>query len=101
MGEIRQPAAQNGRSPDVHVRNATLRLGGIVLFENLSVTLAAREITCLLGLSGIGKSSLLELLVGLGPNLEAGSVEAGDRQPLNGRIAYMDQRSYTRKLVTR
>ena len=91
MGEIRQPAAQNGRSPDVHVRNATLRLGGIVLFENLFVTLAAREITCLLGLSGIGKSSLLKLLVGLGPNLEAGSVEAGDGQPLNGRIAYMDQ----------
>ena len=83
--------ASNARSPDVSVRNATLRLGGRVLFENLSVTLTAGEITCLLGLSGIGKSSLLKLLAGLGPGLERGAVEAGDGQPLKGRIAYMDQ----------
>ena len=84
-------AARNARSPDVHVRNVALRLGGTVLFENLSVTLTAGEITCLLGISGIGKSSLLKLLAGLGPGLERGSVYAGDGQPLMGRIAYMDQ----------
>ncbi len=92
MAEGGKAAVPNGRSPDIHVRDAALRLGGTILFENLSVTLEAGEITCLLGLSGIGKSSLLRLLAGLGPGLERGSVEAGDGRPLTGRVAYMDQR---------
>jgi len=91
MDENREPVAPQGRSPDVQVRNATFRLGGITLFENLSVTIAAREITYLLGLTGINKSSLLKLLAGPGPGLDTGSMDAGDGQTLNGRIAYMDQ----------
>ncbi len=92
MGDSDGPLAAEGRAPDVHVRGATLRHGGNLLFEDLSVTLAAGETTCLLGVSGIGKSSLLKLVAGLGPAPERGAVEAGDGRPLKGRIAYMDQR---------
>lgn len=92
MSDGEDPPTANGRAPDVHVRGVTLRHGDRVLFEDLSVTLPAGEITCLLGLSGIGKSSLLRLVAGLGPALERGAIEAGDGRPLKGRIAYMDQR---------
>tara|TARA_Y100001934_G_scaffold273550_1_gene364043 strand:- start:1758 stop:2552 length:795 start_codon:yes stop_codon:yes gene_type:complete len=80
------------QAPAIQVRNARLRFGSTVLFEDLSVDLVAGEITCLLGLSGIGKSSLLKLLAGLGPELDSGSVHASDGRSLNDRIAYMDQR---------
>ena len=92
MSDNEGPLAVDGRAPDVQVRGATLRHGDSVLFEDLSVTLAAGEITCLLGVSGIGKSSLLKLVAGLGPALERGTIEAGDGRALKGRIAYMDQR---------
>jgi putative hydroxymethylpyrimidine transport system ATP-binding protein len=94
MADCRQDA--NGRfggaAPAIHVRNARLRLGTTILFENLSIDVAPGEITCLLGLSGIGKSSLLKLIAGLGPNLENGSVQAEDGKPISNRVAYMDQR---------
>ena len=92
MSDGEDPSAADGRAPDVRVRGVTFRHGDRVLFEDLSVTLPAGEITCLLGLSGVGKSSLLRLVAGLGPAPERGAVEAGDGRPLKGRIAYMDQR---------
>ena len=92
MSDSGGPLAADDGAPDVHVRSATLRYGDSILFEDLSVTLVAGEITCLLGLSGVGKSSLLRLVAGLGPALEHGTIEAGDGRPLEGRIAYMDQR---------
>lgn len=92
MENRNETAAWDGQSPDVLVRGATLRHGDMVLFEDLSVSFAAGKITCLLGISGIGKSSLLKLIAGLGPRLDQGMVEASDGQPLKGRIAYMDQR---------
>ena len=85
-------APRIGEPPSVQVRGASLRHGEMLLFEDFSVALAAGRITCLLGLSGIGKSSLLKLIAGLGPGLDSGSVESGDGRPLAGRVAYMDQR---------
>ena len=74
------------------MRRARLEYGGVPLFEDLDVTLEAGVFTCLLGPSGIGKSSLLRLIAGLGPQVAPSPVTASDRQPLTGRIAYMDQR---------
>jgi len=64
---------------------------GETLFEGLSLTLDAGRWTCLLGASGVGKSSLLRLLAGLLPPEPPTAIAAGDGRPLAGRIAYMAQ----------
>ncbi len=66
--------------------------GNKILFDALELTLPAGETTCLLGPSGVGKSTLLRLLAGLMPLGESGRIECGDGESLRGRIAYMDQR---------
>jgi putative hydroxymethylpyrimidine transport system ATP-binding protein len=76
----------------LHLAGARLSYAGRAIFENLDLTLCAGAVTCLLGPSGVGKSSLLRLIAGLAPASTAGRLEAGDGRPLTGRIAYMDQR---------
>ncbi|MEE8248392.1 MAG: ABC transporter ATP-binding protein [Alphaproteobacteria bacterium] len=79
----------------VSVHAARLVFGGEVLFEDLDITLEGGAITCLLGPSGVGKSSLLRMLAGLAPSASAGSInrfQCSDGRPLAGRLAYMDQR---------
>ncbi len=61
---------------------------GRLLFEGLALELPAGRMTCLLGPSGVGKSTLLRLAAGLLP----GAVRtASDGEPLSGRIAWMAQ----------
>ena len=78
-------------APSVEIVNAIIEYQGRVLFAGLDVTLEAGRTTCLLGPSGIGKTTLLRLIAGLGPRIPAGRVRAGDGRPLAGRTAYMDQ----------
>ncbi len=69
---------------------AVERLGfeGRLLFEGLALELPAGRTTCLLGPSGVGKSTLLRLAAGLLP----GALRtASDGKPLAGRIAWMAQ----------
>jgi len=75
----------------VRVEGATLAYAGHVLFQDLGFELPAGRTTCLLGPSGVGKSSLIRLIAGLG-SLEGGEVRASDRRPLAGRVAWMGQR---------
>ena len=75
---------------DVSVRKASLRYAGAFLFDRLDFTLPAGQWTCLLGPSGVGKSSLLRLIAGL-VTPDAGEVVCGDRQPLAPRLAWMGQ----------
>jgi putative hydroxymethylpyrimidine transport system ATP-binding protein len=74
----------------VAIRNASVRFDGAAIFENLDLNLAAGLTTCLLGASGVGKSTLLRIIAGLQTGAEA-IVEADDLAPLAGRIAYMAQ----------
>jgi putative hydroxymethylpyrimidine transport system ATP-binding protein len=67
-------------------------IGGRPLFPHLDFTLRPNQWTCLLGPSGVGKSSLLKLIAGLPTGIAfGGTITAGDGAPLEGRIALMAQ----------
>ena len=83
LGAIAEP-------PAIHLQSARLTYGGTALFEALDLVLPAGRTTCLLGPSGVGKSSLLRLIAGLADGAE-GVVLDERGAPLDGRIAYMAQ----------
>jgi len=76
---------------DVLARIKTLRFDDAVLFENLELSLPGARWTCLLGVSGVGKSTLLKLIAGLMPDTTSAELTCSDREPLTGRVAYMGQ----------
>jgi putative hydroxymethylpyrimidine transport system ATP-binding protein len=75
----------------IAVREARLSYRGRPLFDDLAVTFAAGRWTCLLGPSGVGKSSLLRLIAGLAPPGAKARIKCGDGAPIGGRLAYMAQ----------
>jgi putative hydroxymethylpyrimidine transport system ATP-binding protein len=75
---------------DISVKGASLRYAGTWLFDRLEFTLPAGQWTCLLGPSGVGKSSLLRLIAGLLPP-DHGAVACSDGLPLAPRLAWMGQ----------
>jgi putative hydroxymethylpyrimidine transport system ATP-binding protein len=85
------PASAPPPDFDVAVRHASLRYGGAFLLRDLDFVLPGGRCTCLLGPSGVGKSSLLRVIAGLAP-LDRGEVLCTDGRPLAGRLAWMSQR---------
>lgn len=77
---------------DVELKLNRLGYGSRTVLEDLSLHLESATITCLLGPSGVGKSTLLRLLAGLIALPAGATLGATDGQPLAGRVAYMDQR---------
>ncbi len=75
----------------VTIRAARLVYGGRPLFDDLEFTLPAGSWTCLLGPSGVGKTSLLRLIAGLETTHPEGAATCSDGRPLAGRAAYMAQ----------
>ena len=65
---------------------------GVEVFRDLDLEIAAGQWTCLLGPSGVGKTTILRLIAGLveGSQFE-GEIAATDGKPLDDRIAYMAQ----------
>lgn len=62
------------------------------LFESLDLQLSAGEWTCLLGPSGVGKSTILRLIARLDAHVAfTGSITASDDLPLEERVALMAQ----------
>ena len=78
-------------SPAIFIENACLSYGKQILFENLSCILPTHKITCLLGPSGVGKSSFLRLVAGLNQAHMTATVFTSDQQPVNHRISYLAQ----------
>ena len=87
---ISRPSTIEASAPGVAVRNARLLYEGRPLFDGLDFALEAGRWTCLLGPSGVGKSSLVRLIAGLTSD-STGTVECDDGRPLAGRIAFMAQ----------
>jgi putative hydroxymethylpyrimidine transport system ATP-binding protein len=90
------PAPQ---APSIHLRAVGLGYGGVAVFEALNLILPAGMTTCLLGPSGVGKTSLLRLIAGLaqGDQGELRGEAKGDvvdeaGQPVRDRVAYLAQR---------
>ena len=97
-------------APGIILDNISLQFAQQILFNNLSCEFTGGQFTCLLGPSGVGKSSLLRLIAGLhSKNLNftsplvgevdsagvgrgvTGTIRTTDNQTINPRIAYMAQ----------
>ncbi|MCW5749938.1 MAG: ABC transporter ATP-binding protein [Alphaproteobacteria bacterium] len=86
-GPLGRPTPASGLT----VRGLTLRFRAEILFQDLSFDLPPGRFTCLLGPSGVGKTSLLRALAGLMPVRDA-EIRCDDTGSPAGRIAWMDQR---------
>lgn len=85
----------NNSSPPaigVELRGGALAFNERAVFKDLDLDIPAGQTTCLLGASGVGKSSLLRLIAGISPEATALHLSASDGGPVSGRISYMDQR---------
>lgn len=79
--------------PDIYIKNASLCFDQKIIFDQLSLDFPANKWTCLLGSSGVGKSTLLRIIAELNnASQSSGAVITSDQKPLAGRIAYMAQR---------
>nr|WP_247744224.1 ABC transporter ATP-binding protein [Ruegeria sp. R14_0] len=78
-------------TPDLTI-NGSATINGAPLFAPLTLTLATGEWTCLLGGSGVGKTTILRLIAGLETGaVFDGKITASDGDSVQGRVAYMAQ----------
>lgn len=63
-----------------------------IILSDLNLKLEPGKITCLLGPSGVGKSSILKILAGFIPLPGNSRLVASDGKSLEGRLSYMDQK---------
>ena len=75
--------------PILRVEAISKRFGGVVVADEVSVTLAAGEVVGLIGPNGAGKTSLLNLITGIVP-VDAGQIFFGG-VPIHARK--VDERS--------
>lgn len=67
-------------------------MGSVPLIRNLALDMPSARWSCLLGPSGVGKSTLARLVAGLpGPQRLHGNLAADDGRPLSGRVALLAQ----------
>lgn len=77
--------AHNPTSFDIALHGACVAFNGTDIFHDLDLTLKAGSFTCLLGPSGVGKSTLLRYLAGLVEGDVSGNITCSDNIPLAGR----------------
>lgn len=88
-------ALEQTKPPDIFIHRLTLSYQHRFLFQNFDLHLPAGSWNCLLGPSGVGKSTLLKLLAGLPTGVDKPlnheMIKTSDNQPLRGRFSYMAQ----------
>lgn len=79
--------------PTITIQDASFAYKNRMLFNNVSLTLSRGKTTCLLGPSGVGKSSILRLLANLktADCVFQGKISCSNTTPLSQQIAYMAQ----------
>ncbi len=79
----------------VSLQDLSLNYQNRALFDHFNLELKPGSWTCVLGSSGVGKSTLLKFLAGLPTGAESVATKVNlltsDNQPLLGRVAYMAQ----------
>jgi putative hydroxymethylpyrimidine transport system ATP-binding protein len=75
-------------APGIILDDVSLSFDQHALFSNLNCQFLGGQFTCILGPSGVGKSSLLRLIAGLHPTT---SIRTSDNQDITKHIAYMSQ----------
>ncbi|MFE6687552.1 metal ABC transporter ATP-binding protein [Streptomyces sp. NPDC057743] len=87
------PAAETGSGPVVALRDAAVRVAGRTLWTGADLRVGPGEFTAVLGPNGVGKSTLLKVLLGALP-AAAGEVRVLGARPgqANDRIGYLPQR---------
>ena len=79
-------------APAIQIVDAHLEYAQHSLFKNFNLNLMGGHWTCLLGRSGVGKSSLLRLIAGLSSAAtSANPILTSDGKPLAGRVSYLAQ----------
>ena len=79
-------------TPPALTFKGSARIGGQALFEPVDLHVPAGRWTCLLGASGVGKTTLLRLIAGIEETAQLdGRITASDGLPLPRRIALMAQ----------
>ncbi|GAA0795770.1 ABC transporter ATP-binding protein [Marinobacterium sediminicola] len=77
---------------DIRLEQASLHWQHHCVFSELNLELPEGQWTSILGQSGVGKSSLLQLLCGIADDADIkGRILCSDGLPLQGRVAWMAQ----------
>ncbi len=77
-------------SPDILIQGVSFYYQSQSIFDSLSLKFPAKKWSCLLGSSGVGKSTLLRMIAGL-ETAGHGVVFTSDQHSLAGRVAFMTQ----------
>lgn len=75
--------------PEISLRNISLSYQHTAIFKNFSFSLPAHQWTCLLGKSGVGKSTLLRFIAGLSTGCEGSTLPVS----LENKISYLPQQN--------
>ncbi|PHQ72364.1 MAG: ABC transporter ATP-binding protein [Sneathiella sp.] len=87
VGAVNQAAPAVG----VSLQLDRLSFDDTIILEDFGLSLPAGQITCLLGPSGVGKSSILKLLAGFIPLPAKSAITCDDGHGITNRASYMDQ----------
>ena len=78
-------------SPSLTIKGDA-HIGSKLIFKAACLEIPADGWTCLLGRSGVGKTTILKLIAGLDEHISlTGDISSSDAMPLAGRIALMSQ----------